>query len=529
MADAPKRKTTRKRTTRRRQSNSPQADPGAEPNADAPATTETTTGNQPPAAKTAAARSRKKTARTKKKVAPRAPEAVDIDDESRPTAPVAKPPNRPAGNPEPFVALGLAPDIVSVITKLGFQNPSDIQRVLVPEALQGKDIIGQARTGTGKTAAFAWPLLQQVEPGVAQQALVMAPTRELAAQVERAFRDFGADLPIRTAIVYGGRRIAEQLAQLKKNPEIIIGTPGRILDLIKRRELDVSKMRFAVLDEVDRMLDIGFRDDIRRILRKIETDHQTIFVSATLDEEIRKLAVAFMKDPIELNVSGDELTVENIEHGFVTIDRPQKFSNLLGFLKHEVPTLAIVFTNTKHAARRVAEKLKKEGINCQEIHGDLHQSKREKVMKNFRDSAIQVLVATDLASRGLDVMEVSHIVNYDVPEDPAVYVHRIGRTARMGNRGYAVTFIQPDEGALLTGIEMLLNQELPRFDAPWHIPPALPEGKPIEEDPQPEDAPPAISDRYREAYRTDDKLEEIGLRPVRRTLGSRFRATRRRR
>jgi ATP-dependent RNA helicase DeaD len=277
------------------------------------------------------------------------------------------------------------------------------------------------------------------------------------------------------------------------------------------------------------MLDIGFRDDIRRILRKIEADHQTIFVSATLDEEIRKLARAFMKEPIELNVSGDELTVENIEHGFVPVDPQQKFSNLLGYLKHEVPKLAIVFTNTKHAARRVAEKLRKEGINCQEIHGDLHQSKREKVMAKFRKSAIQVLVATDLASRGLDVMEVSHIVNYDAPADPAAYVHRIGRTARMGNRGYAVTFITREEGDLLTGIEMLLNKEVPQFTTPWHIPPALPEGPDHVEEPTPEDAPPSISTRYQETYKKDELLESIGVRPVRRTLGSRFRTTRRRR
>jgi ATP-dependent RNA helicase DeaD len=428
--------------------------------------------------------------------------------------------------PAAFAALGLSDEVLSALRKCQFETPSDIQRELIPVALTGRDCLGQARTGTGKTAAFALPLIERVKPGTALQALVLVPTRELASQVDNAIKQFSIDHPVHTAVVYGGRRIDAQMKQLKRNPEILIATPGRVLDLYRRKLINFDNMTSVVLDEVDRMLDIGFRDDIRRILRKVEQPHQTIFVSATMDEEIRKLAMAFMRDPIEINVSGDSLTVENIEHGFVSVLKENKFASLLGFLKSEVPALVIVFTNTKHQARRVALHLKKEGVSCQEIHGDLHQSKRERVMQKFRDSAIQVLVATDLASRGLDVLEVSHIVNYDVPEDSAVYVHRIGRTARMGKRGYAVTFVTPEEGDELTAIEMLINKELPQFEVPWVVKP-LPKDEPPE--PVVDEGPPPVPPRYADPLIRHDGLEKIGVRPPRRTLGSRFRATRRRR
>lgn len=441
-----------------------------------------------------------------------------------------KRPRHPAPPPapdNPWSELGIEPALLPTLERAGFHTPTDIQRELIPLALAGRDCLGQAKTGTGKTAAFALPLLQRAEPGRAAQALILVPTRELAAQVDSHFHLLGADRPLKTALLYGGRRIHQQIQQLKKSPEIIIGTPGRVLDLMRRRELDISGVRFAVLDEVDRMLDIGFRDDIRRILRAIKSEHQTIFVSATIDDEIRKLAHTFMRDPVEINVSEDKLTVESVEHGYVTVDPHDKFATLLGFLKHEKPTLAIVFTNTKHAARRVADRLKRAGVNCKEIHGDLMQSRRERVMKSFRTARIQVLVATDLASRGLDVMEVSHIVNYDLPEDAAVYVHRIGRTARMGQRGYAVSFVTPEEGKLLTEIEKLINQELPRFEAPWVISPApRREPEPTAEKTEPVRAVPS---RYTEALRRCELLERYGLRPVPRTLGSRFRSSRRRR
>jgi len=466
----------------------------------------------------------------------------------KPDAPNENPPmakrTRPAlpanTNGNAWQELGLQPDLLEGVRLAKFGEPTEIQRELIPVILAGRDCLGQAKTGTGKTAAFALPILQLTTAGEPTQALVLVPTRELAAQVDSHIRQLGVRRPLKTALLYGGRRIAQQVNQLKRAPEIVIGTPGRILDLMQRRELNISDVRFIVLDEVDRMLDIGFRDDIRRILKTIKSEHQTIFVSATIDDEIRTLARPFTRDAVEIDVSRDTLTVENINQGFVSVDAHQKFETLLGFLKHEKPRLAIVFTNTKHAARRVAERLKHAGVNCKEIHGDLMQSRRERVMKSFRAAQIQVLVATDLASRGLDVMEVSHIVNYDIPEDPAGYVHRVGRTARMGKSGYAVSFVTPDQGKLLTEVEKLINRELPQFDEHWVMKPrrapataaagAAPEAA---SGPQPAGDSAAaagpVPTRYREAIRRCAILESHGLKPLRRTLGSRFRSTRRRR
>ncbi len=421
-----------------------------------------------------------------------------------------------------FADMGLNEGLLKALARLKFVKPTDIQAHLIPIALKGRDCLGQAKTGTGKTAAFVIPMLQNFEPGVPLQGLILVPTRELARQVCEHIKELAWKQPIKTALLYGGQRITAQLPQLKAGPEIVIGTPGRILDLMRRGMLKFDKVRLAVLDEVDRMLDIGFRDDIRRILREVSKDRQTIFVSATFDEEITKLARTFMRDPVEVNVSKDALTVESIEQGFVTVERHDKFATLLGFIKHEAPTLAIVFTNTKMSARKVARRLKEAGVKCREIHGDLMQHRRERVMEGFRKADFQILVATDLASRGIDVMEVSHIVNYDLPPDPSVYVHRVGRTARMGNRGYAMSFVPREEGKLLTAIEMHINKELLRIEGAWIVDrgprdpfdgPAEPKAEPVS--------------RLKESLVRDPVLESMGLRPVRRTLGSRFRKSRR--
>ena len=433
--------------------------------------------------------------------------------------------------PPGWADLGLEPALLAALRRVGFTTPTDIQRELIPHALRGADVLGQARTGTGKTAAFALPMLQLLTPGAGMQAIVLVPTRELAVQVDDHVRLLAADRPLKTVAVLGGRGIKQQVAALRRNPEITIGTPGRVLDLMRRKELHLTQIRLAILDEVDRMLDIGFRDDIRRILRTIEAKHQTIFVSATLDEEIQKLARSFMHEPVEVNVSHDMLTVEGVHQSFVTVHAEDKFHTLVGLLKHEAPTLAIVFTNTKHKARRVAQNLKREGIDCREIHGDLDQQRRERVMKTFRTQKTKVLVATDLASRGLDVMDISHIVNYDIPEDPSGYVHRIGRTARMGKSGRAISFVTREEGKLLTEIEKLINKELPQFEPPWLI---KREPTPEEiaatarlavaaETAEVEAAAPA---RYVAPRRRDEVLDSLGLRPMKRTLGSRFRSAR---
>lgn len=429
-----------------------------------------------------------------------------------------------------FKHFGFDADILEALELAGFHHPTDVQRELIPPAMEGRDCIGQARTGTGKTAAFALPLLQRVRHGEGLQALIMVPTRELAKQVDDHIRMLGKTRGLHTALAYGGVKISVQSRDLPK-AEILIATPGRVLDLHGRRMVSFSKVRHVVLDEVDRMLDIGFRDDIRRILKAVTGKHQTIFVSATIDDAIRKLAKPYMHDPVEVNVSRDEITVDKIEQGYVTVEKREKTETLLKFLQQVQPSLAIVFCNMKVTARRVAEKLKNAGVKCVEIHGDLMQRKREKVMETFRKAHVQVLVATDLVSRGLDVMQVSHIVNYDVPVDTAVYVHRIGRTARMGQSGYAVTFVQPGEGGLLTDIEMLINRQLPQFDDAWtpHRPRptvAAPPPPPVASN---EPKPRLTPKRLLEPLMRCAVLDSWGLNPLKRTLGSRFRPSRKRR
>ena len=350
--------------------------------------------------------------------------------------------------------------------RVGFQEPTDIQRELIPPALAGRDCLGQARTGTGKTAAFTLPLLHRVQPGHGIQALVLVPTRELAAQVGEQVQLLSPAQPPRTLIVFGGTGIGANLRELKRGVDIVVGTPGRILDLIQRGALDLRGVKLAVLDEVDRMLDIGFRDDIRRIMSNVVRDRQTIFVSATMSEEIRRLAYGLMRDPVEINVSADRLTVDQVKQDYMTVEGRDKLGTLREFLKRTAPRLAIVFTRTKRGATKVARQLTRANVACAEIHGGLAQGRRTRVLNDLRAGRLKVLVATDLASRGLDVTGVSHIVNYDIPADPAVYVHRIGRTARMGNSGHALTLVTPEQGRELTDIEILIDRQLDRVDTP---------------------------------------------------------------
>lgn len=363
--------------------------------------------------------------------------------------------------PKSFAELGIEVRFLKALHKMAFSEPSEIQRQLIPHALAGRDILGQAQTGTGKTAAFGLPVLQQLDPAKRLQAICLAPTRELAVQVTGELRRMAEFANLHVAAVYGGQKVATQLHHLGRKPHFVVGTPGRVIDFLRRGALDVSEVRFAVLDEVDRMLDIGFRDDIRNILPRITLPHQTIFVSATIDQEINKLARQYMKDPIEVNVSRDRMTVDEVDQWYVTAEPQDKFRLLSVLLQEQNPPVAIVFCNTKHAARKLARKLHDGGIDATEIHGDLVQRKRDRVMAMFRKHQIRVLVATDLAARGIDVSAVSHIYNYDVPQDPEIYVHRVGRTARMGARGVAVTFVTRDEGSELTAIEALINREIP--------------------------------------------------------------------
>lgn len=377
--------------------------------------------------------------------------------------------------PQAFEALGIRPSILRALAELKFSQPSEIQQLLIPRALAGVDILGQARTGTGKTASFSIPLLQMATKGLSMQALILVPTRELAVQVDAEIQRLGQYTPIRSVPVYGGQKIAAQMKFLKHHPEILVGTPGRVIDLLDRRIIHFDSLRFVVLDEVDRMLDIGFRDDIRNILSRVSRkdggpeagakSHQLIFVSATFSEEIERLARKFMREPVEKLIApgaDDKPTVDKVEQYYLSVQPWDKYRLLKALLVQENPELAIVFCRTKHGAEKVAHRLHADGIECREIHGNLAQNQRDKVMKNFRSGKFDVLIATDLASRGIDVADISHIINYDIPEDPEVYVHRVGRTARMGAGGKAFTLVGPDQGDELTRVESLINMVIPQ-------------------------------------------------------------------
>ncbi len=364
--------------------------------------------------------------------------------------------------PTSFGELGLSAAILHALGQAGFHEPTDIQRQLIPLVLQGKDVLGQARTGTGKTAAFGLPIMQMIQLDQGLQALILVPTRELAVQVAAELRRLRPTEQLHIVPVYGGQKIRQQLHQLGRKPHLVVGTPGRVIDLLDRHALRFEAIRFAVLDEVDRMLDIGFRDDIRNILSRIQHDHQTIFVSATFTDEIKRLSQRYMDNPIEVNVSRDVLTVDEVCQTYLTVDPWDKPRALEMLLQQEKPQMAIVFCKTKHGVRRLAKNLHGRGVDAKEIHGDLVQEKRERIMDRFRKHRLNVLVATDLAARGIDVQGISHIINYDIPEDPNLYVHRIGRTARMGNFGKAITFVTREQGKELTEIEQLINKEIPQ-------------------------------------------------------------------
>jgi ATP-dependent RNA helicase DeaD len=365
-----------------------------------------------------------------------------------------------------FADLKLPESLLQAITEKGFEHPTRIQAALLPVALSGRDCLGQAKTGTGKTAAFALPMLAKVEKGAAFSGLVLVPTRELAIQVAKEFQEFAKYSKHQVVAVYGGSSINTQTTQLKRGPEIIVGTPGRVMDMNQRGLLPYGNVKIAVLDEVDRMLDIGFREDIRRILGSMKHHPQTVFVSATISPEIEKLARSYMRDAEKIVSVEKSLTVSQVDQSYLPVDYWCKRRLLVHLLTHEEPELTVVFCRTKRTVDDVTEFLQKKKIDAFAIHGDMYQKARDKVMERLRGGHLSVLVASDLAARGLDVDDISHVINYDIPEDPEVYVHRIGRTARAGRRGIAWTFVCPDQGELLTNIEMLTNVEIVRKEYP---------------------------------------------------------------
>lgn len=360
-----------------------------------------------------------------------------------------------------FDALGLEKDVLACVHAVGYLHPTEIQSVFIPAALTGRDVMGQARTGTGKTAAFLLPLFCRLRKGCEKpQALILAPTRELALQIQNELGKLGQGLGFTSVTLYGGSGYDAQNMALAKGVDLVVGTPGRIMDHMRARRLDLSGIKAVVLDEADRMLDLGFRKDIEYILRHCPKERQTLLLSATIPDPILKLARRFMCDPQELWLAPDKPAVEQIQQ-FFCIEPPEgKLPLLLKLLDEERPGLAIVFCGTKLGARKLAARLQALKLNAREIHGDLVQSKREKIMGHFRKGHVRLLVATDVASRGLDVQGITHIINYDVPHRAEDYVHRIGRTGRMEREGKAFTLVARDEGPLLTEIEQYVNQEL---------------------------------------------------------------------
>lgn len=381
--------------------------------------------------------------------------------------------------PQSFADLGIEEPILRALAAIDYKEPSPIQIELVPLVLAGKDVLGQARTGTGKTAAFGMPILQLIEPEQRLQAVVLTPTRELAVQVLGEIRRLAKFLPIHCVPVYGGTSMSGQIQQLGRKPHVIVGTPGRIMDMLDRRVLNFSTMRFVVLDEVDRMLDIGFRDDIKMILGRVRGPHQTVFVSATIEDEINRLAQRFMNNPVQLNISRDHLTVDEVTQQYCVVEPWDKFRLLKLLLKQEKPKQVIIFARTKRGTKKLAQRLHASGFNAKEIHGDLVQQKREKIMERFRKHHIPILVATDLAARGIDVQGISHIINFDMPDDIEVYIHRVGRTARMGASGKAISFVTTEQGCVLTEVERLINRELEKMVVEGFKPSPEPSSRPF--------------------------------------------------
>jgi ATP-dependent RNA helicase DeaD len=365
-------------------------------------------------------------------------------------------------SPPGFQSMGLSPPMLRALKQARYFTPSPIQAELIPEALDGRDVIGQAKTGTGKTAAFGIPLIEMLEArGQGPQAIVLAPTRELVQQIVVEMKKLASGQDVAICGIYGGEPIERQLRALRQGVDIVVGTPGRVIDHIERRTLYLGDIFHVVLDEADRMLDIGFRPDIERILRRVPDPHQTMLLSATIGPDIRKLAQRYMFQPVELNLSKDEPSVETIQQFYITVENDRKFELLVHLLRRDKPRQCIVFTRTKRGAERLCERLRGKVPGVATIHGDLAQTARDRVMRGFRDGTIPVLVATDVVGRGIDVNDISHVINFDVPDDAENYVHRIGRTGRMGKDGLAYMFVCPDQGEPLTAIENLINKPIP--------------------------------------------------------------------
>ncbi|SDW75207.1 ATP-dependent RNA helicase DeaD [Marininema mesophilum] len=366
-----------------------------------------------------------------------------------------------------FQELGLDPQVTRSLSDMGFEEATPIQAEALPVGLSGSDLIGQAQTGTGKTAAFGIPLIEKADPTLGGiQGIVITPTRELAVQVAEELNKIGQHKGIRTLPVYGGQDIERQIRSLKKRPHLIAGTPGRLLDHLRRRTIRTDHVAITVLDEADEMLNMGFIEDIEAILGQFPEERQTLLFSATMPEQIRRLAGRFMTNPQTIRVKAKEMTMPRIRQQFLEVPQRHKFDILCRLLDIQSPELAIIFGRTKKRVDELSEGLNKRGYSAEGIHGDLTQARRDTVMRQFREGMIDVLVATDVAARGLDISGVTHVYNFDIPQDPESYVHRIGRTGRAGNDGLAITFITSREIGHLRTIERLTKKRMERLPIP---------------------------------------------------------------
>jgi ATP-dependent RNA helicase DeaD len=366
-----------------------------------------------------------------------------------------------------FEELQLSKAVIRATASMGFEEATPIQELAIPAAMKGGDIIGQARTGTGKTAAFGIPMVEMIEHGLGKiEGLVIAPTRELAVQVAEEINTLGQFKGVRVLPIYGGQDINRQIKALKSRPQIIAATPGRLMDHLRRKTIRLRDVGIVVLDEADEMLNMGFIEDIESILKAVPRERQTLLFSATMPGAIRDLACRFMKDPEYISVKSKEVTVPQTDQFYVQVPDRQKFDLLCRLLDMQSPESAIVFSRTKRRVDEICDGLKKRGYPAEALHGDLAQAKRDRVTQSFRDGYAEILVATDVAARGLDFSDLSHVYNFDIPQDPDSYVHRIGRTGRVGKPGAAVTFVTPREIGHLQLIERSINRKIVSISIP---------------------------------------------------------------
>jgi ATP-dependent RNA helicase RhlE len=368
-----------------------------------------------------------------------------------------------------FADLGLSSEVLSAIEEVGYSHPTPIQQQAIPLALKGRDLIGLAQTGTGKTAAFTLPIVDRLLHGPRRtRALILTPTRELAVQVEESVRKYSKFSPLKVAAVYGGVSLEPQTKALRRGVDVIVATPGRLLDHIERQNVDFEYLEVLVLDEADRMLDMGFAPQINRVVNEIPKYRQTLLFSATMPPEVEALARKYLRKPQVIQVGRRSMAASTIAHAVYPVPKSRKIDLLISLLKKEGMESVLIFTRTKHGADRVVRELRDNGIKATAMHGDKSQGERMRALEDFKSGKLRILVATDVAQRGLDISGITHVINFDVPQEPEDYVHRIGRTGRAAQTGDAYTFMAPDEIAMVRTIERVIGQEIPRISVPGY-------------------------------------------------------------